>query len=149
MIEDFAKRIVEHIHAFRNYHKEYVQDEFDIMIYNEIASSSYFETEYKILPICKKAYKDVHYKIDNVFYDVFLYVDANIDYGNLYQIILCDNYAEILSFPQNDYKQKKYVSRFSLITHRVHSFYDGSLIVIETNEGRAEVPYLELSCDGK
>ena len=142
------EKVVMSIHLFKNHHKQNTLDDFDIMIFNEVTSSSYFDSAYKLLPICRKSYRDIHFKIDDSYYDVFSYLADKIDYDNLYQIILCDNYAEIINFPQNDYDKKRYASRFSLISNRVHSFYDESLIVIETSEGRSDSKYINLSTAG-
>lgn len=120
-------------------------DERLLMIANEINSVHHINSTYKLIPIAAKGYTDSHYSFNNKYYDVFKIESMDINYENLYQIILCDNYAEILKFPQDKYHEcKKYVSRFSLIEPHIYSFYDDSIIIVETKDGRSEEGYLYL-----
>ena len=119
-------------------------DERLLMIANEVNSVHIYNCTYKLIPITTKGYIDSHYSFNNKYYDIFKIEREGINYDNMYQIILCDNYAEILKFPQDKYEDRKYVSRFSLLDPHIYTFYDDSIIIIETKDGRSEEPYMYL-----
>ena len=82
------------------------------------------------------------------------YQHVTEQYGYLFNNEYMDNKKEMdiienkdivqKSLAFDEYNNRKYVSRFSLIYNRIHSFYDGMVIVVETKEGRSEEPYEEL-----
>ena len=138
-----VKNLIRNISQFR-----LRQDEDMNMVHlsmaNEIQSSSFFDATYKIIPLCRHSYRCYHYDTGNRYYDVFIYEKEEIDVEHMLQLILCDNYAEIVSFAKDRYHEKKFESRFSLLDATIHTFYDGSIIVVETRDGRAEFAYESL-----
>ena len=129
------------INEWDEFYKNSTYNEKLLIIANEINSVNIYNSTYKLLPITTKAYIDTHYCYNNKYYDIFKLVGQEINYDNMHQIILCDNYAEVLRFPQDNYEKRKYVSRFSLLDPKIYTFYDDSIIVIETKDGRSEEPY--------
>ena len=128
---------IELVKAIEKYYKiredqKVSDDPVMMMLANEIMSTNIYDSMYKLIPLISHAYKDSHYKIGNKYYDVFKFLDEDIDYSNLYQIVLCDNYVDICKFPQNDFYSRVYVSRFSLKDQHIYSFYDKDMIVVET-----------------
>ncbi len=135
-----VKNLIKNISTFRIREEEKMST-LDLSLSNEIQSSSFYDATYKVVPLCKHSYSHYHYDTNNRYYDVFIYENEYINEELMLQLILCDNYAEILAFPKYNYSAKKYVSRFSLVDAVIHTFYDGSIIVVETRDGRAEFPY--------
>ena len=139
--DDTEIELIKIINDWDNFYKYKTLDEKMIIIADEINSVNNFNGTYKLLPITTKAYTDTHYSYNNKYYDIFRLKSQDIDYESMHQVILCDNYAEVLRFPQDNYEKRKYVSRFSLLNPKIYSFFDGSIIVIETKDGRSEEPY--------
>ena len=137
---DEIKNLIKNISTFR-IRDEGSMSSMELSLANEVQSSSFYDATYKVVPLCKHSYSHYHYDTNNRYYDVFMYENENINEELMLQLILCDNYAEILAFPKHNYNAKKYVSRFSLVDATIHTFYDGSIIVVETRDGRAEFPY--------
>lgn len=138
---DTEIELIKIINDWDNFYKYRTLDEKMLIIANEINSVNNFNGTYKLLPITTKAYIDTHYSYNNKYYDIFKLKSQDMDYENMHQVILCDNYAEVLRFPQDNYEKRKYVSRFSLLDPKIYSFFDGSIIVVETKDGRSEEPY--------
>lgn len=97
---------------------------------NEISSANnYYESSYKINRITESSYDDIHFEIEGVFYDVFIYQQEHTDPSNLYQIIICNNFYQIFKFKQDEYDKRKLVSEFEM-PGKVYSFYSGSVVVV-------------------
>ena len=129
-------KIVEYINFY-----EYDNDSLtDIMISNEVNSSNYMDSSFKLNELYKHTYIDYHIRIDDNYYDVFAYVREETDKNNLLQIILCNNYVEIYKFSQDDYNNRLKVSRFNSLTSKIYSFYDSSIIIIKSDTP-ADVEY--------
>lgn len=144
--ENIVLSIIKSINSFYKNRIDHniINDDRMIMIANEINSANVYDTVFKLVPIVKSTYEDYHYKIDNKYYDVFVFIDEYTDRNRLIQMILCDNYAEIVKFKQDEYNKKKYISKFNLLEPCVYTFYDGEIIVIESTDGKCETGYKEI-----
>ena len=129
-------KIVEYI----NFYKYDNDNLTDIMISNEVNSSNYMDSSFKLNELYKHTYIDYHIRIGDNYYDVFAYTREETDKDNLLQIILCNNYVEIYKFSQDNYDNRVKVSRFNSLTSKIYSFYDSSIIVIESDTP-ADVEY--------
>ena len=144
--EEVVVSIVKSINSFYKNRMDHniTNDDKMLMIANEINSANLYDSVYKLVPIVKSTYEDYHYKINGKYYDVFVFIDDYIDRNRLMQMILCDNYVEIVKFKQDEYDKKKFISKFNLWEPHVYTFYDGEVIVIESADGRCETGYREL-----
>ena len=144
--EDVVISIVSSINSFYKNRIKHniINDDKMLMIANEINSANMYDSIYKLVPIVKSTYEDYHYKIDNKYYDVFVFIYDYIDHDRLMQMILCDNYAEIVKFKQNEYDKRKFISKFNVWEPHVYTFYDGEVIVIESTDGKCETGYKEI-----
>jgi hypothetical protein len=102
----------------------------DIIIADELQSVDFIDPLYKILKITKCDYYDYHYKCNGNAYDVFVYNDYDMDVSKLYQLIICNNYTQVIKFNQSNYAARNIVSEFGN-PGKVYSFYDGTIIVVE------------------
>lgn len=104
--------------------------EINISIADEVQSVDFFDPLYKILKITRFDYIDYHYISHNKYFDVFIFKDQDINTSNLYQLIVCNNYTQVIKFDQSNYSGRIIVSEFGN-PGKVYSFYDGSVIVVE------------------
>lgn len=110
---------------------------------NEFNSVNYIDSSYKLNELAKHDYSNYHYKINDIVYDVYIFQDEDTNIHNLLQLILCNNYVQIIRFDQNDYNNRKYLSSFS-ISDKVYSFFDSMVIIIKHNNFNKDIQYKEL-----
>lgn len=132
--------IVKHIYLYDVSKRE--DNHINLMISNELDTSNYYDTQFKIIPITTHNYDHLHYKVCNELYDVFVYRDYDIDKTNMYQIIMCNNYTDVYNFEDGKYDDKIKVCSFKNPTS-IFSFFDSSVIVVK-NSLYSECNYIEI-----
>lgn len=109
----------------------------DIILANEINSANYVNCYYKLDSLYQHNYQDYHFIIGSDKYDVFVYVGERIDESNLLQVILCNNYIEIIKFAQGNYDNGKKVC-YCHNSVSIYSFFDSSVIAIRNANSECE-----------
>ena len=107
------------------------------------AINTYSNLVYRINQITEANYNDMHYKLHNVYYDVFTYIDFEIDTERMYQLIICNNYYQVYRFNQKDYNTRKVVCEFSM-PGKVYTFYSGTVIIV-VGKGCNGIEYKEIT----
>ena len=102
----------------------------ELLLADEINQGNYYTTVYKVMDLAKHEYDDYHFCVENIIYDVFVYRGEDIDLKKLLQVLLCNNYIQILKFTDGDYKNNINISTFCM-TDKVYSFNDREVIIIE------------------
>lgn len=104
-----------------------------IIISNEINSTRYYDSFYKLYELSKHSYYNYHFSSNDYFYEVFAYKDQDIDHNSMYQVLFCNNYTQIINFKENEYDNKQIVGSFEN-PGKIYSFYDGAIIVLQSKE---------------
>ena len=88
MSEETITDLLCKIKEFLYYRSEKSTD--DILLADELNSANYYDSSYKIIDIFKHDYIDYHFQFEDkdVFYDIFVYQDEEINYERMYQLIL-------------------------------------------------------------
>ena len=141
MSNDSLEVLIKSIYKFTHGMSEHLSP-VEICFANEINSVNYMESFYKLLDLTKTNYINYHMNIKEIYYEIFLYDGNDPDIENLYQMIVCNNYTQVFNFKQNDYDHRKIVACFEN-PGKVYSFFDGFVIVIESNE-KLDFNYKEL-----
>ena len=102
----------------------------ELFISNEIGST-FRLCSFKLIDLIMGDYTDLHFCIENTCYDIFINIGDKVDQNNKYQVIFCDNYIQIFNFKEGEYDKRRLVSESKVYDH-IYSFYDGSIIVVET-----------------
>lgn len=134
--------LIRSIHRYEHGREEEL-DNLQLCFANEVnMANNFYDASYRINRITESTYNDIHYKIGDTYYDLFTYIKEDTDTDNLYQVIACNNYYQILKFKQNDYDNRKLVCEFNM-PGKVYSFYSGTLIVV-IGRGSSDIEYKEL-----
>lgn len=143
MTEETITDLLCKIKEFLYYKSEKSTD--DILLADELNSANYYDSSYKIIDIFKHDYIDYHFQFEDkeVFYDVFVYQDEEINYERMYQLILCDNYVEIVRFIKDNYDKRIMVTEFKL-PQRIYSFYDRGVVIVEKSYPTKGIEYKKI-----
>ena len=114
-----------------------------MIIANEVTEGNYHCSSYKLLCLAEHKYMDYHFCVNNIYYEVFVYIDEDIDTESLLQLIFCNGYGQIIKFKQWEYDKRTYISNFKM-SDRVMSFRNGQVIIIETRD-ESRIDYESLS----
>ena len=127
-----TETVIEIVKSIASYNDPFKKEKtsVDLMISDELDSVNYYDNQFKLLSITKHDYDHQHYKIDNDFFDVFIYRGYEINKDSLYQMIICDNYTEVYNFKQGEYPMKVKVCSFKIPTS-IFAFFDSSVIIVK------------------
>lgn len=119
----------------------------ELCLANEVDTANrYYESSYRINRVTESNYIDIHFKIKNTYYDLFYFINEDIDVDNLFQVIVCNNYYQVFKFKQNDYEHRQLVSEFEM-PGKVYSFYSGSIVIVATHKSCGNNRYTEISLE--
>lgn len=104
-----------------------------MIIANEVTEGNYHCSSYKLLSLAEHKYMDYHFCVNDIHYEVFVFIDEDIDTGSLLQILFCNGYGQVIKFKQWEYDKRDYIANFKM-TDRIMSFRNGEVIIIETKE---------------
>ena len=123
--EELIKEIFEYEHGERT-----KLSNTQLVAADEIRSvNAYPLLVYRINQLAEANYKDDHYKVHNICYDVFTYIENDIDPENMYQLIICNNYYQIYKFDQRNYDRRVLVCEFSM-PGKIYSFNGGTILIV-------------------
>ena len=139
---DVIEDLVRYIYLYTNNRTEKLSL-IDLCFANEIYSTKRFDSKFKLQDLTKYKYRNLHYKINDTYIEVFVYVSEDVDVNEMYQIIECNNFIQVLKFKQDEYEKRKVAVELTGVENNVFSFFDGYCIVVQT-ERKLDFDYIDL-----
>lgn len=128
LVENLISEIFKYNHGIPN-------NEFSVLIMDELESPHYADGSYKLIHLSNRSYSDYHYQVSREnhtkYYDIFVLEKEELDQNQLYQVTFCNSYTNIVRFQKDRYRENVTVSNFEN-PGMVYSFYDGSILIVES-----------------
>lgn len=140
---EIVEDLVKYIYLYTNNRTEKLSL-IDLCFANEISSTKHYDSKFKLQDLTKHKYRNLHYKIENTYMEVFIYESEDVDVNEMYQIIECNNFIQVLKFKQDEYDKRKVAVELSGVENNVFSFFSGSCIVVQS-EKRLDFDYTDLT----